>query len=114
GLGAVTLAACQPAPVHKSIPYLVKPEDVVPGIPNYYVSSFNGQSVLVKTREGRPIKIEPNPNAGVYSQGTNPQAQASVLDLYDISKLKAPVLKNQETTWSKVDEYVKAELAKVQ
>jgi len=114
GLGAVTLAACQPAPVHKSIPYLVKPEDVIPGIPNYYVSSFNGQSVLVKTREGRPIKIEPNPNAGVYSQGTNPQAQASVLDLYDISKLKAPVLKNQETTWSKVDEYVKAELAKVQ
>jgi len=114
GLGAVTLAACQPAPVHKSIPYLVKPEDVIPGIPNYYVSSFNGQSVLVKTREGRPIKIEPNPNAGVYSQGTNPQAQASVLDLYDISKLKAPVLKNQETTWSKVDEYVKTELAKVQ
>lgn len=114
GLGAVTLAACQPAPVHKSIPYLVKPEDVIPGIPNYYVSSFNGQSVLVKTREGRPIKIEPNPNAGVYSQGTNPQAQASVLDLYDISKLKAPVLKNQETTWSKVDEYVKSELAKVQ
>ncbi len=114
GLGAVTLAACQPAPVHKSIPYLVKPEDVIPGVPNYYVSSFNGQSVLVKTREGRPIKIEPNPNAGVYSQGTNPQAQASVLDLYDISKLKAPVLKNQETTWSKVDEYVKAELAKVQ
>ncbi|MGN7203156.1 TAT-variant-translocated molybdopterin oxidoreductase [Pedobacter sp. SAFR-022] len=114
GLGAVTLAACQPAPVHKSIPYLVKPEDVIPGIPNYYVSSFNGQSVLVKTREGRPIKIEPNPNAGVYSQGTNPQAQASVLDLYDISKLKAPVLKNQETTWSKVDAYVKAELAKVQ
>jgi molybdopterin-containing oxidoreductase family iron-sulfur binding subunit len=114
GLGAVTLAACQPAPVHKSIPYLVRPEDVIPGIPNYYVSSFNGQSVLVKTREGRPIKIEPNPNAGVYSQGTNPQAQASVLDLYDISKLKAPVLKNQDTTWSKVDEYVKAELAKVQ
>lgn len=114
GLGAVTLAACQPAPVHKSIPYLVRPEDVIPGIPNYYVSSFNGQSVLVKTREGRPIKIEPNPNAGVYSQGTNPQAQASVLDLYDVSKLKAPVLKNQDTTWSKVDEYVKAELAKVQ
>ena len=114
GLGAVTLAACQPAPVHKSIPYLVKPEDVIPGIPNYYVSSFNGQSVLVKTREGRPIKIEPNPNAGVSSQGTNPQAQASVLDLYDISKLKAPVLKNQETTWSKIDAYVKAELAKVQ
>jgi MoCo/4Fe-4S cofactor protein with predicted Tat translocation signal len=114
GLGAVTLAACQPAPVTKSIPYLIKPEEVTPGIPNYYVSSYNGQSVLVKTREGRPIKIEPNPNAGIFSNGTDAPTQASVLDLYDISKLKAPVLKGAETTWSKVDQYVKAELVKAQ
>ncbi len=114
GLGAVTLAACQSAPVHKSIPYIIKPEEVVPGIPNYYVSTFNGQSVLVKTREGRPIKIEPNPNAGEFNIGTDAQAQASVLDLYDVSKLKAPVVKNEETTWTKVDEFVKAELSKVQ
>ncbi len=114
GLGAVTLAACQPAPVHKSIPYLVKPEDVVPGIPNYYVSSYNGQSILVKTREGRPIKIEPNPNAGIFSHGTDAPTQASVLDLYDVSKLKAPVLKGSETTWSSVDQFVKSELVKVQ
>jgi len=114
GLGAVTLAACQSAPVHKSIPYLVKPEEVTPGIPNYYTSSFNGQSVLVKTREGRPIKIEPNPNAGVFNCGTDARAQASVLDLYDVSKLKAPVLKNEESTWAKVDQFVKAELSKAQ
>ncbi|WP_219223972.1 TAT-variant-translocated molybdopterin oxidoreductase [Pedobacter antarcticus] len=112
GLGAVTLAACQPAPVHKAVPYLIKPEEVIPGIPNYYVSSFNGQPVLVKTREGRPIKIEPNPGAGVFNQGTDAQAQASVLDLYDVSKLKAPVLKNEETTWEKLDAFVAAELAK--
>ncbi|WP_432712016.1 TAT-variant-translocated molybdopterin oxidoreductase [Pedobacter sp.] len=114
GLGAVTLAACQPAPVHKSIPYLIKPEEVVPGIPNYYVSTFNGQSILVKTREGRPIKIEPNPGAGQFNTGTDAQAQASVLDLYDVSKLKVPVVKNEETTWAKVDEFVKGELSKVQ
>jgi len=113
GLGAVTLAACQTAPVHKSIPYLIKPEDVVPGIPNYYVSSFNGQSILVKTREGRPIKIEPNPNAGEFNCGTDAQAQASVLDLYDVSKLKSPVVKGAETTWAKVDEFLTTELAKV-
>lgn len=112
GLGAVTLAACQPAPIHKSIPYLIKPEEVIPGIPNYYVSTFNGHSVLVKTREGRPIKIEPNPNAGIFNQGTDAQAQASVLDLYDVSKLKAPVLKNEESTWAKVDAFVAAELNK--
>ncbi|WP_412466273.1 TAT-variant-translocated molybdopterin oxidoreductase [Pedobacter sp. KLB.chiD] len=118
GLGAVTLAACQTAPVHKSIPYLVKPEEVTPGIPNYYTSSFNGQSILVKTREGRPIKIEPNPNAGQFFRGTDARAQASVLDLYDVSKLKAPALvkdgKVEETTWAKIDSYVKGELAKAQ
>ncbi|MCX2433419.1 TAT-variant-translocated molybdopterin oxidoreductase [Pedobacter sp. GR22-10] len=114
GLGAVTLAACQTAPIHKSIPYLVKPEEVTPGIPNYYTSSFNGQSILVKTREGRPIKIEPNPNAGEFNCGTDARAQASVLDLYDVSKLKAPVLKNEETTWAKLDGFVKTELAKAQ
>ncbi|MGO4878571.1 TAT-variant-translocated molybdopterin oxidoreductase [Pedobacter psychrotolerans] len=114
GLGAVTLAACQTAPIHKSIPYLVKPEEVTPGIPNYYTSSFNGQSILVKTREGRPIKIEPNPNAGEFNCGTDARAQASVLDLYDVSKLKAPVLKSEETTWAKLDGFVKTELAKAQ
>ena len=62
GVGAVTLAACQPAPVHKAIPYLIKPEEIVPGIPNYYASTFNGHSILVKTREGRPIKVEGTPN----------------------------------------------------
>ncbi|QPH38493.1 TAT-variant-translocated molybdopterin oxidoreductase [Pedobacter endophyticus] len=114
GLGAVTLAACQTAPIHKSIPYLVKPEEVTPGIPNYYTSSFNGQSILVKTREGRPIKIEPNPNAGEFNSGTDARAQASVLDLYDVSKLKAPVLKGEETTWAKIDSFAKGELAKAQ
>jgi MoCo/4Fe-4S cofactor protein with predicted Tat translocation signal len=112
GLGAVTLAACQPAPIHKSIPYLIKPEEVIPGVPNYYVSSFKGQSIMVKTREGRPIKIEPNPLAGEFNNGTDAVAQASVLDLYDVSKLKTPVLKNDETTWAKVDAFVSTELAK--
>jgi len=118
GLGAVTLAACQSTPLKKSIPYLVKPEEVTPGIPNYYTSSFNGQSILVKTREGRPIKIEPNPNAGQFNCGTDARAQASVLDLYDVSKLKAPAMVNggnvEETSWTKIDSFVKEGLAKAQ
>jgi len=118
GLGAVTLAACQSTPLKKSIPYLVKPEEVTPGIPNYYTSSFNGQSILVKTREGRPIKIEPNPNAGEFNCGTDARAQASVLDLYDVSKLKAPAFVKdgnaEETTWAKLDAFVKDGLTKAQ
>jgi molybdopterin-containing oxidoreductase family iron-sulfur binding subunit len=112
GLGAVTLAACQKVPVHKSIPYLVKPEEVILGIPNYYTSTFNGHSVLVKTREGRPIKIEGNPNC-ILSQGSlDAKGQASVLDLYDVSKLKGPVLNDADADWTKVDKFIQDELLK--
>ena len=114
GLGAVTLAACNSAPVHKSIPYLVKPEEIVPGIPNYYTSTFNGHSVLVKTREGRPIKIEGNPNCVLSRGRLNARGQASVLDLYDVSKLKGPTYNGASTTWEKLDAFVKGELNKVQ
>lgn len=113
GLGAVTLAACQTAPVHKSIPYLVKPEEIVPGIPNYYASTYNGHSILVKTREGRPIKVEGNPKCLLSGGRLDAQAQASVLDLYDVSRLQSPVLNGAEASWTQVDSFVKSELAKV-
>jgi hypothetical protein len=41
---------------------LIKPEEVTPGVANYYSSTYEGQAILVKTREGRPIKVEGNPN----------------------------------------------------
>jgi molybdopterin-containing oxidoreductase family iron-sulfur binding subunit len=113
GLGAVTLAACQKVPVHKSIPYLVKPEEIVPGIPNYYTSTFNGHSVLVKTREGRPIKIEGNPDCMLSKGSLDAKGQASVLDLYDVSKLKGPVLNDADATWDNIDKFVKQELLTV-
>lgn len=113
GLGAVTLAACQKVPVHKSIPYLVKPEEIIPGIPNYYTSTFNGHSVLVKTREGRPIKIEGNPDCVLSKGSLDAKGQASVLDLYDVSKLKDPVLNDADATWENIDQFVKQELLKV-
>ena len=58
-VSAVALAACNNTPVKNAIPYVVKPEQITPGIPNFYASTTpSGCSVLVKTREGRPIKIE--------------------------------------------------------
>jgi len=62
GLGAATVAAGCDIPVKRAIPYVVKPDQIVPGVATYYASTFvNGGDycpVLVKTREGRPIKIE--------------------------------------------------------
>ena len=110
---AVTLAACE-APVIKTIPYVVKPHDIIPGVPNYYASTyFDGYdfaSVLVKTREGRPIKIDPNPAAGDLGK-TNARAQASVLSLYDNDKVKQPKLDGKDETFDKVDSFVLKGLA---
>ena len=94
GLGAATLAASCDIPVKKAIPYVVKPDAIVPGIAAYYASSFvqGGDycSVLVKTREGRPIKIEGNSLSKVTMGGTSARAQASVLSLYDTSRVDGP------------------------
>ncbi|MGG5209171.1 TAT-variant-translocated molybdopterin oxidoreductase [Chryseobacterium sp. MIQD13] len=110
---AVTLAACE-APVIKTIPYVVKPHDIIPGVPNYYASTyfdgFDFASVLVKTREGRPIKIDPNPAAGDLGK-TNARAQASVLSLYDNDKVKQPKLDGKDETFDKVDSVILTGLA---
>ncbi len=109
-LTAATLAASCEAPVNKAIPFLIKPEEVISGVANYYASSFiDGSdycSILVKTREGRPIKIEGNELSSITKGGTNPRVQASVLSLYDTERLKGPLHKKNLTTWKRIDENV--------
>ncbi|MCB0685615.1 MAG: TAT-variant-translocated molybdopterin oxidoreductase [Saprospiraceae bacterium] len=110
-LGAATVAAACDTPIRKAIPYVNKPEAIVPGVATYYASSFvrGGDycPILVKTREGRPIKIEGNTMAR-HGGGTTARAQASVLDLYDVARLRAPQMKDSvgmtsATTWSAMD-----------
>jgi len=100
---AATLASCE-GPVRTAIPYVIKPQDITPGIPNYYATTFfdgfDFANILVKTREGRPIKIEPNKEA---NGSTNARVQASVLSLYDNNRLQNPKFKGKDTTWDKVD-----------
>ncbi|WP_185872267.1 4Fe-4S dicluster domain-containing protein [Blattabacterium cuenoti] len=105
---SVTLASCK-GPVIKSIPYIVKPDSIIPGIPNYYAStmidSFDIGCVLVKTREGRPIKIEPN-SISKYFNTTPARIQSSLLSLYDEEKLKYPFLKGRKNSWINIDNYI--------
>ena len=109
---AASLAACE-GPVRKSIPYVVKPESIIPGIANYYASTIaNGYdfaSILVKTREGRPIKIERNGDAKV-GNGSSARIQASVLSLYDSSRLQGPKSGDQDISWEVLDATVKSKL----
>jgi len=97
---AATLAACE-GPVKKSIPYVVKPDDTILGVADWYASSIaNGQdfaNLLVKTREGRPILVMPNKEAG---GATNARVQASVLSLYDEQlRLKEPRKGEENIAW---------------
>src|SRR6185437_4147853 len=91
GVAAASLAACE-APVNKAIPYLNKPVDVDPGIANYYASTYaNGGdycSIVVKSRDGRPIKIEGNKLSSITQGVASAQVQASVLGLYDETRLR--------------------------
>ncbi|OWP64437.1 molybdopterin oxidoreductase [Hymenobacter amundsenii] len=114
GLAAATLASCE-APIKKAIPYLNKPEEVDPSIANFYASTFfNGQdynAVLVKTREGRPIKLEGNPESPVTGGGLSARAQAAVLSLYDGARLQHFTKKGQKIATDQLDQEVRAALA---
>ncbi len=108
GTVAATLASCE-APVVKSIPYLNKPEEIVPGNPLYYASSYFSEntfaSLLVKTREGRPILLSSNNNPS-FGGGINARCQASVLSLYDSNRLKGPLKAKKEISWSSLDQEI--------
>ena len=113
-IAAVSLAACE-APVRKAIPYVEKPEDVDPGLPNYYASSYmeGGDycSVVVKTREGRPIKIEGNKLSKLTRGKTSSHVEASVLSLYDTERITAPEIGGNKSSWDDVDAAVRSGLA---
>lgn len=91
---AATIAASCETPVKKAIPFVNKPENITPGVANYYATTYteNGdiQSVVAKVRDGRPIKIEGNTLSPINQGATSARAQASVLDLYDNYRLRFP------------------------
>jgi len=105
-LTAATLAACE-TPVTKSIPYVVKPEVITPGVANWYASSFfmDGvfASVVVKTREGRPIFILGNKKSPITKGATDARITGSVLGLYDSNRYSAPMLDGNVVSFDDLD-----------
>ena len=117
---AAAIAASCEMPVKKAVPYLQKPDNIIPGVANYYASTYvNGGdaiSVVVKQRDGRPIKIEGNELSSITKGGTNAQAQASVLDLYDTTRLRHPLQKEgndfkEVTTFEAFDKMIASAMA---
>jgi molybdopterin-containing oxidoreductase family iron-sulfur binding subunit len=113
---AASLAACE-GPVIKSIPYVVQPENIVPGVANYYATSiangFDFANILIKTREGRPIKVENNTMAKVGG-GANARVQASVLSLYDSTRLQGPMANGEPVEWDALNAAVVAKMGSLQ
>ncbi len=123
---AMATAGCIRRPVEKIVPYNKQPEEVVFGVPNFYTTTyFDGSEaigVLVKTREGRPLKIEGHPNHLINQGGTTARAQASLLGLYDPDRLTSPRknLFNEKrsnkdtvgTSWDDLDKKVSDQLQK--
>jgi MoCo/4Fe-4S cofactor protein with predicted Tat translocation signal len=98
---AMAVASCE-MPVRRSIPYLNKPQDLVPGEANYYATTYVSGGdvvpVVAKVRDGRPIKLEGNTMSSITGGGTSARVQASVLDLYDTARLRFPLANGKEVS----------------
>ncbi|MBI3933440.1 MAG: 4Fe-4S dicluster domain-containing protein [Acidobacteria bacterium] len=117
-LAGAVLTGCNRAPVQKAIPLLVQPEFLTPGQAVYYASTCGGCAagcgILIKNRDGRPIKLEGNRQHPLSRGGLCAVGQASVLGLYDSLRLqdplKEPVIDGKAASWQDVDTAVMARL----
>ncbi len=111
-VSATVLSACE-NPVKKAIPYLNQPEEVIPGKALWYASTYQQGNeycpILVKNRDGRPIKIEGNTSSSITKGGTNARVQASILSLYDNgARYHHPIKNGQRINWQEADREIKS------
>ena len=108
-------AGCARRPEEKVIPYVIKPESITPGAPAYYATTCAGCQagcgLLVKARDGRPIKVEGNPLHPFSGGGVCAVGQATVIDLYDGDRLRKPMVGSVEADWAGFDNAALAALA---
>src|SRR6185369_3904858 len=116
GLSATAaMAACRRAPEQRILPYTRKPDEVTPGVALWYATACGACparcGLLVKTRDGRPIKIEGNPGHPVSRGAVCAVGQASLLGLYDDDRARGPRLGARAAGWNDVDAAVTQALA---
>jgi molybdopterin-containing oxidoreductase family iron-sulfur binding subunit len=111
---ALTLSGCR-APQQKIVPYLKQPVEFTPGMASWFASVCGGCSaacgVLVKVRDGRPIKLEGNPDHPLSSGGLCALAHGMVFGLYDPERLRQPLIGSQPATWEQIDQEITRKLA---
>jgi len=101
-------ASCSKIDRGSIVPYTRHPGEIKPGVAAYYASTFqegwNVQGVLVKTREGRPIHIEGNPEHPVSRGTVSLRAMGDLLGLYDPDRLRAPLFNGEAATWKDAEQ----------
>ncbi len=106
-LGASTalagLSACKP-PREKVVSYVKRPAGVTPSVAAHYASAVSrggyGVGVVVESHEGRPTKMEGNPDHPASLGGAGLHELATILDLYDPHRLAGVVRHGQPVAWS--------------
>ncbi len=107
----------KPAPAKKVVPYVKQPDQILPGIPLFFATAYPQQSgvglgLLVKQTEGRPIKIEGNPNHPGSLGSTDLYSQGSILSLYDPDRAKEVKLSGRPSGYDTFVTTIKSELEK--
>ena len=109
GAGAATLSACGigPEPTERLIPYLIQPEDQIPGTATYYASTCRecpaGCGIHVRVREGRAVKIEGNPDSPINRGRLCARGQAALQGLYNPDRVTHPMARNAAGGFDAID-----------
>ncbi len=102
-LALAGVTACTRQPTEKIVPYVRQPEEIIPGKPLYFATAMplSGYAtpLLVESHEGRPTKVEGNPDHPVSRGATDAVAQASVLGLYDPDRSQTLTYRGEIRPW---------------
>src|SRR5512136_2108487 len=111
--GTAAVTGCSSESARKLIPYIIPPEDMVPGEETWYATTCRecpaGCGVLAKNRDGRVIKVEGNPLHPVNQGRLCPRGQASVQGLYNPDRIPGPLRRNprggfESVSWSQAED----------
>src|ERR687890_2401674 len=106
GGGALALSGCSTSKVEKLVPYLVQSEDQIPGVSTYYASTCTecaaGCGVHVRTREGRAVKLEGNPEHPINRGKLCSRGQAALQGLYNPGRLKGPMARSPDGSFQAI------------
>ncbi len=106
GGGALAVSGCSTDRVERLVPYLVQSEDQIPGVPTWYASTCTecptGCGVHVRTREGRAVKLEGNPEHPVNKGKLCSRGQAALQGLYNPGRVRSPMLRGPDGTFKAI------------